>query len=61
MLFFKELCLLPVEREVIKHRHLQSPLTQKYITSNSSADLRSLLSPMLELKHIQLASWDSAH
>lgn len=56
---FKELCFLPVEREVIKHRHLQSPLTPNYVTSNSSGDLRSLLSSMLEMKYS--GSWDAAY
>lgn len=58
-----------VEREVIKHKHLQSPLTPKYFTNNTiinntslpSANLRSLLSPTMELRHMQIARWDSVN
>ncbi|RLU15916.1 hypothetical protein DMN91_011673 [Ooceraea biroi] len=55
-----ELWPLPAEREVIRHRHLQSPLTLKYFGgSPPSASLKSLLSPSLDTRHIQLARWES--
>lgn len=60
----KELCLLPVEREVIRHRHLQSPLTQKFFTC-SSIDLHCLASmpspTSFDLKslHNFTNNWDS--
>ncbi|OAD53633.1 Amyloid beta A4 precursor protein-binding family B member 2, partial [Eufriesea mexicana] len=55
-----ELWPLPAEREVIRHRHLQSPLTLKYFSgSPPSASLRSLLSPSLDNRRIQLARWES--
>nr|CAD7460284.1 unnamed protein product [Timema tahoe] len=58
--FVKELWPLPAEREVIKHKHLQSPLTFKYFsTSPPSASLRSLLSPTLDTRRLNLARWDT--
>nr|CAD7264793.1 unnamed protein product [Timema shepardi] len=55
-----ELWPLPAEREVIKHKHLQSPLTFKYFsTSPPSASLRSLLSPTLDTRRLNLARWDT--
>nr|CAD7602453.1 unnamed protein product [Timema genevievae] len=56
----QELWPLPAEREVIKHKHLQSPLTFKYFsTSPPSASLRSLLSPTLDTRRLNLARWDT--
>nr|CAD7202879.1 unnamed protein product [Timema douglasi] len=56
----EELWPLPAEREVIKHKHLQSPLTFKYFsTSPPSASLRSLLSPTLDTRRLNLARWDT--
>lgn len=53
----QELWPLPAEREVIRHRHLQSPLTLKYF-SNSSSTLRSLLSPTLDSRRVASLHWD---
>ncbi|KAG8243518.1 hypothetical protein J6590_044166 [Homalodisca vitripennis] len=49
------------EREVIPHRHLQSPLTSRYFSPSSgtspSASLQSLLSPSLDTRRLhQLAA-----
>lgn len=52
---------LPTEREIIRHRHLQSPLTMKYFSSSlPSAELRSLLSPTLDTRRLHLAHWESS-
>ncbi|KAL7289687.1 hypothetical protein TKK_0016410 [Trichogramma kaykai] len=63
--------LVTAEREVIRHRHLQSPMTVKYIgggeggaASPPSASLKSLLSPTLDTttRRLQLvaARWESS-
>ncbi|RZF46551.1 hypothetical protein LSTR_LSTR013081 [Laodelphax striatellus] len=62
------LAMEPVEREVIPHRHLQSPITHQYFApppsqpsglgpsvppAQPSANLQSLLSPSLDIRRIQ--------